>query len=420
MRLPARVGAKRAQHRRELAEVRERARARHFIARRGEVHVEQVLPGAAGDRPRFELGEVDASQREDAQRLEQRSRLVRQREHDAGFVGDCVADWMLPHHQESCDVVVEILYRRRERREAEDLARARRRDRRRVHQPSVGDHLGAAGGVVGGDDLDAGECPQESLALRKPLWMRVDALQAGQRRPRQCEQVMDDRQLDFRDNRQVVLEEQIVVAVDAPANRVLDRQHAIGGGAGLDAVKDLFETAAGDQVGIGIDPACRRLAERPQFALIRDLHDLLTPHRYTKKGHHRADDGLCRLVQSPHPLALWPPITATGTGTTCGDDRNLLDFIDATVDKQGRVLVGYADGCTGDCVGGNGPSRSAILNGCRFASPGAPFIIAAGWHQTSPQMKRRAECGICSMASAGALGSSSRPRSSVTNRKINR
>lgn len=37
-------------------------------------------------------------------------------------------------------------------------------------------------------------------------------------------------------------------------------------------------------------------------------------------------------------------------GTTCGNDRNLLDFIDATVDPQGRVLVGYADGCTADCV----------------------------------------------------------------------
>ena len=32
-------------------------------------------------------------------------------------------------------------------------------------------------------------------------------------------------------------------------------------------------------------------------------------------------------------------------GTTCGSDRNLLDFNDITVDKEGRVLVAYADGC---------------------------------------------------------------------------
>ena len=37
-------------------------------------------------------------------------------------------------------------------------------------------------------------------------------------------------------------------------------------------------------------------------------------------------------------------------GTTCGNDRNLLDFMDVTIDSVGRVLVGYADGCIGGCV----------------------------------------------------------------------
>ena len=46
-------------------------------------------------------------------------------------------------------------------------------------------------------------------------------------------------------------------------------------------------------------------------------------------------------------------------GTSCGNDRNLLDFIDATVDKQGRVLVGYADGCIGACVTAGPNSFSA-------------------------------------------------------------
>src|SRR5690349_18038746 len=41
-------------------------------------------------------------------------------------------------------------------------------------------------------------------------------------------------------------------------------------------------------------------------------------------------------------------------GTGCpGGTRNLLDFNDITVDKQGRVLAAYADGCTtGECVRG--------------------------------------------------------------------
>ncbi len=56
--------------------------------------------------------------------------------------------------------------------------------------------------------------------------------------------------------------------------------------------------------------------------------------------------------------------------------RNLLDFMDATVDNTGRILVGYADGCTGSCVGGGTNTRTAIASIARqsggtllFATP---------------------------------------------------
>lgn len=41
-----------------------------------------------------------------------------------------------------------------------------------------------------------------------------------------------------------------------------------------------------------------------------------------------------------------------GGTLACSTTRNLLDFNDATLDAQGRVLVAYADGCTGACVQG--------------------------------------------------------------------
>ncbi len=47
-------------------------------------------------------------------------------------------------------------------------------------------------------------------------------------------------------------------------------------------------------------------------------------------------------------------------GTTCGTDRNLLDFMDVQIDKQGRVLVGYADGCTGACASGGAQNFDAL------------------------------------------------------------
>ncbi|GAA1952071.1 hypothetical protein GCM10009798_09150 [Nocardioides panacihumi] len=37
-------------------------------------------------------------------------------------------------------------------------------------------------------------------------------------------------------------------------------------------------------------------------------------------------------------------------GTTCGNDRNLLDFIDVTVDGTGHVEAAFADGCIDACV----------------------------------------------------------------------
>ncbi len=44
-------------------------------------------------------------------------------------------------------------------------------------------------------------------------------------------------------------------------------------------------------------------------------------------------------------------IYLAGTGD-CPDPakRNLYDFMDITAAKDGRVLIGYADGCTGTCV----------------------------------------------------------------------
>jgi hypothetical protein len=51
--------------------------------------------------------------------------------------------------------------------------------------------------------------------------------------------------------------------------------------------------------------------------------------------------------------------TICTSGTTCGTTRNLLDFIGITIDGEGRVLVGYADGCVGPCVaGGTNPFAS--------------------------------------------------------------
>ncbi|RVU22220.1 exo-alpha-sialidase [Streptomyces antnestii] len=55
-------------------------------------------------------------------------------------------------------------------------------------------------------------------------------------------------------------------------------------------------------------------------------------------------------------------------GTTCGNDRNLLDFNDITLDAQGRVLAAYADGCTGTCATGGAQNFDALASIARQSS----------------------------------------------------
>ena len=82
-------------------------------------------------------------------------------------------------------------------------------------------------------------------------------------------------------------------------------------------------------------------------------------------------------------------------GTTCGADRNLLDFNDLTIDSQGRLIGAFADGCVAgscDASSPNTASRSALgtilrqSGGRRMfaaydpvepAAPGAPLLATA-------------------------------------------
>jgi hypothetical protein len=47
------------------------------------------------------------------------------------------------------------------------------------------------------------------------------------------------------------------------------------------------------------------------------------------------------------------------SGTTCGSGRNLLDFMDANLTKDGRVVVGFADGCINACAAPTGTAAQS-------------------------------------------------------------
>jgi hypothetical protein len=80
------------------------------------------------------------------------------------------------------------------------------------------------------------------------------------------------------------------------------------------------------------------------------------------------------------------------TSTNGTNTRNLLDFFDISVDKDGRIVIGYVDGCTGSCVqsGPNTGSAKAVVarqtGGNRLfaqfdpsatSAPGAPAVAGS-------------------------------------------
>ena len=292
-----------------------------LVARGGEIDVEQVLPGPARDRPRLELGQVDAAQREHAQRLEERARLVRQREDDRRLVGHArSAAARRPMTRKRVMLSSKSWIDEASDVEAEHLAGARRGDRRGVLQPGVGDHLGAAGRVVGRDDLDAGQRPQEPLALRQRLRMRVHAAQR-RRASRPAARAGGGR------------------PAARPRRRSAARARAAGRSCGgccrrsssrsagrrrpavprLDGVEHLLEAPARAPArASGVDPPGAPLAEGAGLALIRNLHRQVAPITYVRPQPRSQIDNLysdykqitiCRLsdasVGSVTPRCAW-------------------------------------------------------------------------------------------------------------------
>ena len=56
-----------------------------------------------------------------------------------------------------------------------------------------------------------------------------------------------------------------------------------------------------------------------------------------------------------------------------GSNRNLLDFNDLTIDREGRVYVAFADGCTGACATMEAPTPADSRT-----STGGVYYLAAG------------------------------------------
>ena len=133
--------------------------------------------------------------------------------------------------------------------EAEHFRGASRRECRRAGELLLGNQLGASRRVV--DSFDGrSQILQVSLALRQRLRVRVDDRDLIDLGARQRLQTVDDIELDLAADREVVIEQEVVVAVDRAADRVLERNHAMRRAPLRDRVEDVLEALAGQGLGL--------------------------------------------------------------------------------------------------------------------------------------------------------------------------
>lgn len=96
--------------------------------------------------------------------------------------------------------------------------------------------------------------------------------------------------------------------------------------------------------------------------------------------------------------------TICSAGTTCNSTRNLLDFNDMWVDREGRIMFGYADGCIGSCAKQEPNSASELATVARQKSgkrlfeafdtttvPAAPLVTATIENEGTSQQFNRVE-----------------------------
>jgi hypothetical protein len=102
--------------------------------------------------------------------------------------------------------------------------------------------------------------------------VREHATDPGERRPRQRQEIVHDRQFHLADDRQVVLEQQVVVAVDAAADRVLDGQDAVRDAPARNRGEHFVEAVERDRFGVRAGAERRRFTVCARGALECDTH----------------------------------------------------------------------------------------------------------------------------------------------------
>src|SRR5918998_2646492 len=147
-----------------------------------DVHVDDVLPDAAGTRPRLELRQIQVALREGPKAPVQTPRSVTDTKNQRRLVGVPQRRRMSSESAEASVVVRISLYAFGQHLEAVELGRPFGGNSSRLVELFVDDEFGRTGSVIFGSNRKP-QCAQELLTLGDRLWMRDHLLEIVDHRP---------------------------------------------------------------------------------------------------------------------------------------------------------------------------------------------------------------------------------------------
>jgi len=186
-----------------------------------EIQVEQILPRFAAQGAGFDLGQIEVAQGERAQGAKQRSWNIARSEHQRCLpfgtgicsYGKFARKFRTPEQEKTRKIPPVVFNGTLENSGPIICGRQRRGDSGRVGELLFHNHLHTAGGIVERYSFDARMIGEEIQALVESHRVGENTANFAKRHARRRDQIMDDADIGFGDDRQIVMEQMIVILV---------------------------------------------------------------------------------------------------------------------------------------------------------------------------------------------------------------
>jgi len=239
-----------------------------------DIHEEDILPGMAAQRPRFDLAEIDITQGENAQRLKENAWQILEGKADGCFVGAFTDGLRLADQQKASVVLLVVFNVRQQHASPVLLRRLGGRNRSRIRQLLGDEVANASSCVVERHCLDSRTHAEEVPALVERHRMGEHSADVRQFQSPRGDQVVAYPQGELTMDEHITREQQVEVLGHRSRERVLNGDYRRLYRAVLDPLEDLGRASARNQPGPRQHFPRSLVAKGTKFSLDGNFHVL--------------------------------------------------------------------------------------------------------------------------------------------------